>query len=158
MLVVDVLSRERVSVAGETEGHVRDKPAALRRLAQLLSTGADGLEPERVLGVLAERERLQSTGVGGGVAVPHGSLDVIDRQVGALLICPSPIPFDAIDGEPVAILFGLVGPRDAPADHLRVLACVSRLLRREAVREQLVQARHGADAYSLVASCERGNR
>lgn len=154
MLVGNVLSRERVSVATEHEGAVNDKPSALRRLAGLLSRGPGGVSAERILAVLAEREQLRSTGVGSGVAVPHGSLDAIEQQVGALLVCPEPIDFDAIDGEPVAILFGLIGPRGAPGEHLKTLAQVSRLLHSEEFREKLVSARDGAEAYAVIASSE----
>ena len=158
MLVDNVLSQERVSVAGTREGLVTDKASALRRLAGLLSSGCGGLEAERIHGVLAAREQLQSTGVGNGVAVPHGSLDSLEHQIGALLVCPQPIEFDAIDGEPVSILFGLIGPRGAPADHLRVLAQVSRLLRSDEFRVQLMQAQDGQAAYALVVAAERGER
>jgi PTS system nitrogen regulatory IIA component len=156
MLVSNVLSRDRVSVANEAEGPVRDKAGALQRLAQLLARGAHQVSPDTFLRVLAEREKLQSTVVGGGIAVPHGALDELDEQVGALLVCPQPIDFDAIDGEPVTILFGLVGPRGRPAEHLRVLARVSRLLRHEEFRDRLVHARRGADAYAIVATADAG--
>ncbi|MCC6524596.1 MAG: PTS sugar transporter subunit IIA [Polyangiaceae bacterium] len=154
MAVLEVLAVERVSVANEAEGVVRTKDAALQRLAALLAHGRSDVSEAEVLAALSEREKLQSTGVGGGVAVPHGSLDKLDRQLGALLVCPHPIPFDAIDGEPVSILFALVGPKRASAEHLKILARVSRLLRSESFRQKLVQAAHGSDAYSLIAVTE----
>jgi nitrogen PTS system EIIA component len=154
--VADVLSLERVSVANEAEGTVRDKPTALERLAELLARGQDNVTPERILTVLAEREKLQSTGVGGGVAVPHGSVEHLERQIGALLVCPKPIPFDAIDGEPVSILFALVGPKGSPAEHLKILARMSRLLRDAGFRERLVQSRGSDEAWELIRTTEKG--
>ena len=151
MAVLTVLSRERVSVAGESEGRVTCKREAITRMAALLAAGHDEAARTVIERALTERERLQSTGVGGGVAVPHGSVDTLDTQVGALLVCPDPIDFDSIDGAPVGILFGLVGPKGAPAQHLKILARVSRLFRDEAFRDDLLSANDGAAAYRVVA-------
>ncbi len=156
MPIIDILSAERVAVSNLAEGSVRDKPSALERLAGLLATGQRVVDAERILQVLVERERLQSTGVGGGVAVPHGSVDHLERQVGALLVCPDPIPFDAIDGEPVNILFALVGPKGVPAEHLKILARVSRLLRDGSFRRRLGQVTAGREAYELMCATDRG--
>jgi len=154
--IAEILSPERVSVAGAPDGVVGDKPSALARLSELLANGRREVSADDILEVLTERERLQSTGVGGGVAVPHGSLASIETQVGALLICPDPIDFDAIDGAPVNILFALVGPKGAPSAHLKILAQVSRLLRQAQFRQRLAEARAGAQAYQIICSAERG--
>lgn len=157
MGVAEILAAKRVAVSNEAEGLVRDKQEALERLASLLATGDDGVTSAEILEVLVERERLQSTGVGGGVAVPHGSVERLDRQIGALLVCPRPIDFDSIDGEPVNILFALVGPKGAPAQHLKILARVSRLLRELSFRQRLAAASEGAEAYELICSGERSS-
>jgi PTS system nitrogen regulatory IIA component len=154
MAVSDILSPEHVSVAGEAEGVVNTKGDAIKRLAALLARRQTVVGAAEIEQVLAERERLQSTGVGGGVAIPHGSVDRLDRTIGAVLICPSPIDFDAIDGEPVGILFAVVGPKRATGEHLKTLARVSRLLRDDAFRSKLVAARTGADAFALIAAEE----
>jgi PTS system nitrogen regulatory IIA component len=154
--IVEILSPDRVSVSSETEGIVRDKPAALERLARMLASGQGEVDAHQILEVLSERERLQSTGVGGGVAVPHGAVTALQRQIGALLVCPRPIEFDAIDGAPVNILFALVGPKGAPAEHLKILARVSRLLREAGFRQRLAQAQTGSEAYELISTSERG--
>jgi PTS system nitrogen regulatory IIA component len=156
MPIIDILSAESVAVSNPAEGPVRDKPGALERLAALLASGQPAVDAERILQVLTERERLQSTGVGGGVAVPHGSVDQLERQVGALLVCPEPIPFQAIDGEPVNILFALVGPKGVPAEHLKILARVSRLLRDGSFRQRLAQVTVGREAYELICATDRG--
>ena len=156
--LADILTPERVSVSSEAEGLVHDKASALERLAGMLASGQEGVSQARILQVLTEREQLQSTGVGGGVAVPHGAVEELNRQIGALLVCPAPIPFDAIDGAPVSILFALVGPKGAPAEHLKILARVSRLLRQDAFRAQLAQSPAGQDAYDLICTSDRGAR
>ena len=156
MAVADILSVDRVSVSNEAEGVVRDKQGALRRLARMLANGQSQVDEQLLFDVLEARERLQSTGIGGGVAVPHGSVDALHKQLGALLVCPQPIPFDAIDGEPVSILFALVGPKGAPAEHLKILARVSKLLRSESFRAQLSSMAHGADAYELITVTDGG--
>src|SRR5689334_5910513 len=101
MGVLVILRADHVSVANEAEAVVRHKADALKRLAALLANGA-GVTADEIERVLAEREKVQSTGVGGGVAIPHGGVDGLERQIGALLLCPSPIEFDAIDGARVS--------------------------------------------------------
>jgi len=154
--VSEVLLVQRVSVANVEEGLVRDKNEALERLAAMLARGDHSAPQDQILEVLTERERLQSTGVGDGVAVPHGSMFQLDNQVGALLLCPEPIDFKAIDGAPVSILFALIGPKAAPAQHLKILAQVSRLLRHASFREQLLNSACGAAAHALMCEAERG--
>ena len=154
MGVLEILSAERVSVANEAEGAVRSKTDAIRRLATLLAKDHGSIGVEEVERVLGERERLQSTGVGGGVAIPHGAIDRLDRLIGAVLLCPAPIDFDAIDSAPVSILFAVVGPKRATGEHLKTLARVSRLLRDEGFRARLLAAPSGAAAYDLIAAEE----
>ena len=154
MRVLDVLTAERVTLASETPGGVRSKPDALSILSQLLATGVPGLDARDVERVLGERERLQSTGVGGGVAIPHGALNHLERLVGAVLLCPSPIPFEAIDGAPVSILFAVIGPKRATGEHLKTLARVSRLLRDDGFRDRLLGAPTGAAAFALISAEE----
>jgi PTS system nitrogen regulatory IIA component len=154
MGVSDILTPDQVSVAGNAEGAVTNKREAIRRLALLLATRQSVVSADEIEAVLNERERLQSTGVGGGVAIPHGSIDRLDRTIGAVLLCPVPIAFDAIDAAPVSILFAVIGPRRATGEHLKTLARVSRLLRDEAFRGRLVNAPTGREAYALIAAEE----
>jgi PTS system nitrogen regulatory IIA component len=157
MGVSDILTPNQVSVSNEAEGLVTSKREAIRRLALLLASRqtAPALVPaDEIELVLNERERLQSTGVGGGVAIPHGSIDRLDRTIGAVLLCPTPIAFDAIDGAPVSILFAVIGPRRATGEHLKTLARVSRLLRHDDFRTRLVSAANGREAYALIAAEE----
>jgi PTS system nitrogen regulatory IIA component len=105
--------------------------------------------------ILVERESLQSTGIGEGVAIPHGALPQLDAQCAALLIVPEGVPFDAIDQALVTILFAVIGPKRATGEHLKTLARVSRLLRNKAFRDQLVGASDAHLAYDLIASEEQ---
>ena len=122
----------------------------------MLARGQSQATPTQVLEVLTAREQLQSTGVGGGVAVPHGSLDSLQEHIGALLVCPKAIEFDAIDGEPVRILFALIGPKGAPAQHLKILARVSRLLKHEDFRARLLEAPERGDIFNMICDAEKG--
>jgi PTS system nitrogen regulatory IIA component len=154
MGVCEILSPVQVSVANEAEGHVRTKPEALLRLATLLARGSGEVDSDEIEKVLTDRERLQSTGVGGGVAIPHGAIDRIERLVGAVLLCPEPIEFDAIDKEPVSILFAVIGPKRQTGEHLKTLARVSRLLRNESFRAQLLLSPDGKSAFELMCDEE----
>lgn len=154
MGVCDILSAKQVSVSCEMEGFVRSKPEALRRLAELLARGTSKVQVEEIERVLTEREQLQSTGVGGSVAIPHGTIDRIEKMVGAVLLCREGIDFDAIDNLPVKILFAVIGPKGATGEHLKTLARVSRLLRNEEFREKLLAAPDGETAFQLLVEEE----
>ena len=109
-----------------------NKKQALQELARRAET-ISGVPERRIHDVLLERERLGSTGIGGGVAIPHGKLPEFDRLHGLFARLERPIPFDAIDNQPVDLVFVLLAPSGAGADHLTALARVSRLLRDHAM-------------------------
>lgn len=122
---------------------------------QVLSVIADiagrsfGLPAEPVLDALLEREAAGSTGVGNGVAVPHARLEGIDRMRAVFVRLEHPVAFEAVDDQPVDLLFALFAPKGASSEHLRALARVSRLLRQPEIREQLRQAKT-AEAIHLL--------
>jgi PTS system nitrogen regulatory IIA component len=150
MQVVDILHPARVAVA-RGSARVRNKNEAVHRLAEMLATGDTRLEVGGVERLLLQREDQQSTGVGGGVAIPHAAVEELDRILGAVLLCPEPLGFDAIDGAPVSIFFAVIGPRKAVGEHLKTLARVSRLLRDDSFRASLVAAADGDVAFELIA-------
>jgi PTS system nitrogen regulatory IIA component len=154
MGVSDILTSARVSVASEAEGVVRTKAEAVSRLAALLADGQQQVSAEEINRVLNERERLQSTGVGGGVAIPHGIVDQLGHLHGAVLLCPRAIEFEAYDGAPVGILIAVIGPTRLKGEHLKMLARISRLLRDDRFREQLLAAASGRAAFELIAAEE----
>ena len=125
-----------------------DKQATLRGLARLLSR-RDHLDEDAVYQAFADRERLASTGIGSGVAIPHGRLRV-NRARMALAICRQGVAFDSVDGEPARILVALLTPFEHPGEQFKVLARVSRVLRRPSVRERLLHAASGDDALRIL--------
>jgi PTS system nitrogen regulatory IIA component len=153
MRLSELLTAERVAVRHNGDGHDLDKPAAIKTLAQLLAQGARA-EPQTVERVLAEREQLQSTGIGEGVAIPHGALPQLETQFAALLIVPEGVDFAAIDGLAVNILFAVITPKRATGEHLKTLARVSRLLRNKAFRDRLIAAPDAKAAYDLISTEE----
>jgi PTS system nitrogen regulatory IIA component len=155
MHLTDLLTSNRVAIRhDEGNGHSFSKSDALSLLASLLATGSAQVQRANVERVLVEREQLQSTGIGDGVAIPHGALSELDAQVASLLIAPDGVDFAAIDGHKVTILFAVVGPKRATGEHLKTLARVSRLLRNKGFREQLVAAPSADAAYDLIAKEE----
>lgn len=113
--------------------------------------GVDGRE---LFAALLERERLGSTGMGRGVAIPHCRLGSIDRIWGAFARLETPVEFEAVDGEPVDLLFVLVAPDCAGSDHLKALARVSRVMRDPAICAKLRGANDAAAIHALLAARE----
>ncbi len=107
------------------------------------------LDPSLIADAIADRERLGSTGFGGGVAFPHGKLASLDRVYSLVARLAAPIDYKAIDGAPVDLIFLLLSPPDAGAEHLKALAAVSRLMRHSGIVEKLRGAR-SRDAMAAV--------
>ncbi len=128
---------------------VTSKKQALQELAKRAAelTG----KPERsIFEVLIERERLGTTGVGNGIAIPHGKLPGLDRLYGLFARLNKPIDFDAIDEQPVDLICLLLAPETAGADHLKALARVSRLLRDSTICEKLRGSDKAEAVYALL--------
>jgi PTS system nitrogen regulatory IIA component len=157
MRLTDLLTPERVAISHNDSARPLDKASVLHVLSQLLSVGTqvDGKQVERVL---FEREQLQSTGIGEGVAIPHGALPQLENQHATLVVVPEGVDFAAIDGLPVNILFAVIGPKRATGEHLKTLARVSRLLRNRSFRDRLVGAHDSRAAYDLIATEEGDGR
>ncbi|HLK40248.1 MAG TPA: PTS sugar transporter subunit IIA [Polyangiaceae bacterium] len=153
MQLTDLLTPERVAIRHNDGERPLDKTAVIKTLAQMLTHGTRvaGADVERVL---SEREQLQSTGIGEGVAIPHGALPQLETQYASLLIVPEGVDFVAIDGLAVNILFAVIGPKRATGEHLKTLARVSRLLRSKGFRERLVNAPDPGAAFGLIAAEE----
>lgn len=149
MQLTELLSVQRVLVDADGSA-IPDKESALRALAELIGPALSA-EPESVQRLLIDREKLQSTGIGDGVAIPHASAEAASRQAAALLLCPAGVPFESIDGNPARIIFGVVGPRRATGEHLRTLARISRLLRDATVRNKLIEAPDAKEALSIIS-------
>lgn len=113
-----------------------------------------GLQERDVFDVLLQRERLGSTGLGQGIAIPHGKIQGLKRIVGIFARLAEPIDFDAVDGAPVDIVFLLLAPEGAGADHLKALARISRLLREGSAVDKLRASKDAAALYAVLTEGE----
>ena len=128
-----------------------------KQLLQELSARAarlTGLEERYIFDVLLQRERLGSTGLGQGIAIPHGKFAGLKRIVGIFARLAEPIDFDAVDGDPVDIVFLLLAPEGAGADHLKALARISRLLREGSAVEKLRASKDASALYAVLTEAE----
>jgi PTS system nitrogen regulatory IIA component len=128
---------------------VNNKKQALQELAARAATICGRSERE-VLEVLMQRERLGSTGIGSGIAIPHGKLAGLERLFGVFARLERPIDFEALDGQPVDLVFLLLAPEGAGADHLKALARIARLLRDPEVAHKLREARDSEALYAVL--------
>jgi PTS system nitrogen regulatory IIA component len=150
----ELLSTERIGIRSPSSPEPRpSKSDVLADVARLLERGSS-VTADAILRVLTDRENLQSTGIGDGVAIPHGALVELSAQCAALLVVPAGVPFDAIDGADVTLIFAVVGPKHATGEHLKTLARVSRLLRSAQFRERLVRCSSPDAIYALIAEEE----
>jgi len=125
-----------------------NKRSLLQQLANLAGQRL-AMDPATILASLAEREQLGSTGLGHGVAIPHGKIDGLTRIYGLFTRLSEPIDYKAIDGKPVDLVFLLLSPPDAGAEHLKALASVSRITRHVPTLEKMRGAR-SRDALAAV--------
>ena len=141
----DILDPARVAV----DVSATSKKRTLETVADLLS--GDSLSRDAVFDALLGRERLGSTGLGQGVALPHGRVPGNDRTLGAFIRLDGGVDFDAQDQQPVDLVFGLVVPEASTDTHLQTLAAIARLFSDETVCQQLRQAESAAAAHRLLA-------
>lgn len=145
MKITDFLSRETIVPALAS----REKNAALEEMAGDLGS-THHLDKNKVLKVLLERERISTTAIGEGVAIPHGKLNGVERVVGVFARSPEGIDFASLDGAPTHLFFVLVAPENAAADHLKALARISRLLKDEAFRRRLMAGQSSQELYTTI--------
>ena len=127
------------------------KPAILHALGERFAA-VYGLDAAKVLARLEQREQLGSTGFGRGVAIPHARVEGLGRPVAAFLRLEAPVAFDAADGMPVDLVFGLLSPENAGAAHLHALAAMSRMMRDDAMHAALAQAPDAEALYGLLCN------
>ena len=150
MLLSELLTRERVRVPLQGAS----KEALLEELVGVLRDAGALADAEAVLGAVRERERVLSTGVGSGVAIPHGKSESAPALAMAAGVTGAPVDFDALDGEPVRLLFLLVGPDAAAGQHVKALGRISRLVRRDGFRERLLAAASADEFMEVLAEAE----
>ncbi|HEU4455264.1 MAG TPA: PTS sugar transporter subunit IIA [Longimicrobium sp.] len=146
----ELLTPERVRVALDAS----TKDGVLEELVGVLrDTGAVG-DADGVLRAVRQREEVLSTGIGSGVAIPHGKSDGVAGLAMAAGVAVRPIDFDALDGQPVSLFFLLVGPEAAAGAHVKALSRIARLVRREAFRERLSSASSAEEFLAVLAEAE----
>ena len=132
---------------------VNSKKQLFQKLSDLAAS-AYGADSALVLERLTERERLGSTGFGGGIAIPHAKIEGLDQVRGIVMLLQEPIPFEAIDDQPVDVVFALLSPLDSGAEHLKMLARVSRYLRSETHVVRMRGVGSDAALFALLAGNE----
>jgi PTS system nitrogen regulatory IIA component len=145
MQISDILSPE--SVVSNLK--VTSKKQALQELSKRIADLAE-LEDRDVFEILLDREKLGTTGVGNGIAIPHGKLEHLDKLHGLFARLERPVEFESIDERPVDLIFLLLAPESAGADHLKALAQVSRLLRDKSMCEKLRGSDSAEALYALL--------
>ena len=150
MLLTDLLTIDRIRIP--LKGSTKDD--VLRELVQVITHNDDVQEPEEVLRAVREREAVLSTGIGNGVAIPHGKSALVPDLVMAAGRTAGPVEFDSLDGEPVRLLFMLIGPETAAGPHIKALSRISRLIRKDSVRESLINATSAEEFYQRLKEAE----
>ena len=128
---------------------VQSKKQAFHELSEC-AAAVSGLPARAIFDCVLQRERLGSTGIGSGLAIPHGKLPTVPKIFGVFGRFERPIDFDAIDGAPVDLVFMLIAPESAGADHLKALARIARLLRDPGLTAKLRASRDAASLYALL--------
>ena len=136
MKISDILSTDVIAV--NMDG--ADKEDAIKKIIDLAAKSGKILDLDKVSQTIFEREKLVSTGVGKGFAIPHGKTDSISDVVAAFAITKDPIDFDSIDGEPVRFIFLLIGKENLLNTHIKLLSRISRLMNKDEFREKLLEA------------------
>jgi PTS system nitrogen regulatory IIA component len=129
---------------------VNGKKQALQEIA-VKAAALTGQSERTILEILLQREKLGSTAVGNGVAIPHGKLDKLAKVFGLFARLERPVDFDALDGQPVDLIFLLLAPEGAGADHLKALARAARLLRDPEIARKLRDSRDADALYAVLA-------
>ena len=126
------------------------KKEEISELCQALYSSGKIKDVELVLNAMMEREKLGSTGIGQGVAIPHGKSEAAPTLVGAIGISRKGVEFESLDGEPVHLIFLLVSPTDSSGQHLKALSCVSRLLKDKIFRQAVKEAKKVEDVEKII--------
>jgi len=146
MILTQILQPDCIKVPVES----RDKEAVITELVDLLDANGLLLDRDNALDAVLTRERIQSTGTGAGIAIPHGKCNAVKELVMAIGIAHEPIEFDSIDGKPVTIVILLVSPTNQTGLHIQTLATISRLMLNEEFRQQLENVTRPDEVYELL--------
>ena len=147
MKITDFLTPDRV-IADLAE---KEKSAVLKEMAGHLADTESGPDAAQILRVLQDREKISTTAIGEGVAIPHGKLPNVQKVSGLFARSLQGVDFVSLDGEPTYLFFTLIAPQDAAADHLKALARISRLLKDPDLRRRLLAAATNQELYNIIA-------
>ena len=147
MKIVDFIREELIL----PELRSSEKLDVLTELASHLASRHDGVSREDLVKVLVERERLASTAIGEGIAIPHGKLDTIGKLVACVGRAKEGVDFDSMDGRPTHLFFVLVAPENSTGVHLKALARISRLFKDGEFRTRLMAAGDAHEMYKIIA-------
>lgn len=154
MRMSEFVIREAISAdlkAAQKDGVIREMVENLRSAGYF-----KGNEAEDVVKAILKRELLSSTGIGDGVAIPHAKHAGVTRLIGAVAVAPAGVAFEAVDNDPVYVLFMLVSPQERPSEHLRALESVSRCLKDKNFVQSLRQATTPQQIWDLICNHDRG--
>lgn len=156
LILPDVRAVDKQAVLDELATHMAKSLAAAPASGQPAqstppASSAPAIDREALLRVLVERERLASTAIGEGVAIPHGKLATVNRLVGCIGRSVAGVNFDSMDGRPTHIFFVLIAPENSTGIHLKALARISRLFKDPEFRTRIMQAKDGAEMYRVLA-------
>lgn len=146
MKISDILSKELVI----PDLRETDKQSVLGELVRHLSQKIAGIDTAELLGVLLEREQMGSTGIGDGIAIPHGKLKDLKQLIAVFGKSTDGVEYDAMDGKPVHLFFLLVAPENSAGVHLKALARLSRLLKRNGFRQKLMSVADALQLYQVI--------
>jgi len=145
MKILDVLDNEAILIDLKS----KDKIGILNELVEPAAR-ITGIDHKEMVQVLMERERLGSTGIGGGIGIPHGKLKNLDKLVLGFGLSREGVDFESMDGRPTHIFFLLITPEHSTDLHLKLLARVSRLLKKEPLKEMLMKAKSADEVVSII--------
>jgi len=151
MNIRDMLKKEFIITDLEASG----KQEAIEELVRVLTGLNGGLNRETMVRVLLEREKLGSTGIGDGVAIPHGKMPGIEKMIIGFGRSKKGVDFNALDGRPVHLFFILIAPDNSSAQYLRVLARLSRMLKEPDMRDNLLKADSSEEIYSIIGQIDQ---
>ena len=143
---MDLLSVNRIALSA----NVASKKRALELSSQLLALSQDSLTQNEIFDSLLGRERLGSTGLGEGVAIPHGRLPGVDKAVAAFIQLAKGVDYDSIDQQPVDLIFALLVPQEATEEHLQILAALAEMFKKPELRDALRKATSAEELLALL--------
>jgi len=150
MKLADILDKETVIA----DLKARDKKGVLEELAAAVASRNPSVDRVALVDVLVERERLGSTGIGDGVAIPHGKLRGVKEPIVSFGKSKAGLDFDSMDGEPVYLFFVLIAPENSSGVHLQVLAKIARILKSSAFRRKLMETRTREGLYDAIIATD----